>query len=31
MVRHLLWITTLGKFFVEKVEAGKPEDFRVAA
>ena len=31
MVRHLLGIMTLGKFFAEKVEAGKPEDFRVAA
>ncbi len=31
LVHHLLGITTLGKFFAEKVEAGKPEDFRVAA
>jgi hypothetical protein len=26
----LLGITTVGKFFAEKVEAGKPKDFRAA-
>src|ERR1035441_6907266 len=30
VVCHLLGIRTLGKFFAEKVKAGKPEDFRVA-
>src|SRR5579862_6780977 len=31
VVRHLLRVAALGKFFAEKVEAGKPEDVRVAA
>jgi hypothetical protein len=30
VVGHLLGIMALGKFFAEKVEAGKPEDVRVA-
>ena len=31
LVNDLLGITALGKFFAEKVEAGKPKDFGVAA